>query len=141
MSKSRGRHTTISPNIQQRWTEKNHQNEDQLHKLRISMTANQIVNNRQMQIAKQNIKGEQNHQYQNAFEPPATKNVTKRREVPQYLLGQKKIITNATPPQINANYNPPQQFVKNQSKTPDRHSTSPKPAEITYLMKRTKPVK
>jgi len=40
-----------------------------------------------MQIAKQNIKGEQNHQYQTAFEPPATKNVTKRREVPQYLLG------------------------------------------------------
>ena len=32
-------------------------------------------------------------------------------------------------------------FTKNQSKTPDRKSTSPKPAEITNLMKRTKPVK
>lgn len=94
-----------------------------------------------MQVAKQNAKAEQQHLQHAGFEAPATKNITKRREVPQYLLGQKKIITNATPSQINANYNPPQQFVKNLSKTPDRHSSSPKPAEITNLMKRAKAVK
>jgi hypothetical protein len=38
-----------------------------------------------MQIAKQNIWAEQHNQLHTAFEPPATKNVTKRREVPQYL--------------------------------------------------------
>jgi hypothetical protein len=54
--------------------------EDEFHKLRISMNANQIVNNRQMHVALQN-----HEQQLNVVEiTQPTKNGIKRREVPQY---------------------------------------------------------
>lgn len=65
------------------------------------MNANQIVNNRQMHVSLQN-----HEQQLNVVEiTQPTKNGIKRREVPQYLLKVKNIITNAEKPQMNIEVN------------------------------------
>jgi len=98
MSRSRVPNSSTSPNFQQ-WhnhnkISENSVAEDEFHKLRISMNANQIVNNRQMHVALQN-----HEQQLNVVEiTQPTKNGIKRREVPQYLLKVKNITTNAEKP-------------------------------------------